>query len=198
MKSFLIWLMKRKSWYWLLMKVVPYVRFSLYYTKLRGFQYHQCYSIIQPADILLTIDKKKLTTLLVPGNFTHAAIFHSRDGEWEVSEMTHVNHSQSCLFDIFKEADRVVVLRPSFDENYKQAFIEKCKSFVNAKYDVAFELGNEALFCSELVYESDFERRLDFDLSDLAGLGRRYLSPDGIYACKNLTLVFDSDLCTLE
>jgi hypothetical protein len=185
--------MKTSLYKFLLMRVIPYIRFSLYYTILRGWQYHQAYATIEPGDVLLTIDKKKLTTLLIPGQFTHAAICVAKDGIWEVSELTHHDYTKSCLFDIFKESDRVIILRPPFDQEYKEKFINKCKSFVDAKYDVAFELGNEALFCSELVYESDFERRLELDLSDIAGLGRKYISPDGIYFCEKLKVVYDSE-----
>jgi len=54
-------------------------------------------------------------------------------------------------------------------------------------------MGVKALYCSELVYQSDFERRLDVNLEDLAGLGRKYISPDGLYKAKNVRVVWDSD-----
>jgi hypothetical protein len=198
MKVFLNLFMKTKFYRWLLMKIVPYIRFSLYYTKLRGWQFHQAVKIYQPGDILLSVDKKKLTSLLIPGVFTHASFAIAKNAPFEVAEMTHANYSRSCLFDIFKEADRVVILRPEWDEYYRSKAIEKCLSLQNATYDVSFSLGIESLYCSELVYQSDFERRLKFDLSDLAGLGRPYLSPDGIYDCGDLTVIFDSDLCIPE
>ena len=198
MRKFIFWLMKQKSWRWLLMKIVPYVRFSMYYAKLRGWQYHQAYSVLKAGDILLSVDNKKLTSLLIPGVFTHASFCVSKDGIFEIAEMTHENFLKSCLFDIFKEADRVVILRADWSDDYRESSIARCRTLERCNYDVQFDLGVDSLYCSELVYQSDFRRTLDFDLSDLAGLGRKYLSPDGIYACKNLTVIFDSDLCTLE
>jgi uncharacterized protein YycO len=193
MRKMLLWIMQTRGYAWLMLKVVPYVRFTTYYTSLRGWKYHSGYKILQPGDILVTVDKRKLTTLLVPGTWTHAAFCITKDGVWEISEMTHENYTKSCFFDICKEADRVAVYRPQVDDAYKQKMIDTCKTFVDAKYDLEFELGIKALYCSELVYESDVDDKLGFDLSDIAGLGRPYISPDGITKGKNVKCVWDSD-----
>jgi len=169
----------------------------MYYTALRGWKYQRGYKLLQPGDILLTADKKKLTTLLIPGEFTHAALCVDKGVEFEVTEMTHTDYTKSTFFDLCKEADRVVILRcKDWDAEYTKKVIEKCKSFIDAKYDVDFELGINSLYCSELVYQSDFERRLQCDLEDLVGLGRPYISPTGIWKVysegKNAMLIWDS------
>ena len=56
-----------------------------------------------------------------------------------------------------------------------------------ASYDIQFEFGIEALYCSELIYHADEERRLDVDLSDVANLGRKYLSPTGLFNGDNIS-----------
>jgi hypothetical protein len=179
----------------MLKHVIPYIRFTTYYTSLRGVKYHKLYDELLEGDVLLTIDKKKLTTMLIPGEFTHAAMCVSLDGKWEVSEMTHSDYTKSCFFDICKESDRVVIMRPRW---YKPSdienAIEKCKSFDGAKYDVEFDLGIHALYCSELVYQSYEDNFLQADLDDFVGLGRPYISPVGLYHADNLEVVIDSDL----
>ena len=40
---------------------------------------------------------------------------------------------------------------------------------------------------------SDFEKRLDISLEDLAGLGTPYISPTGLLRAKNCDVVWDSD-----
>ena len=55
------------------------------------------------------IDKKKLTTLLIPGEFSHAAMCVSLDAEWEVSEMTHSDYTKSCFFDIFSPTTNILL-----------------------------------------------------------------------------------------
>ena len=151
-----------KAFSYVVLHIIPYIRFTTYYTSLRGWKYHRGHKVLQPGDIVLTLDRKKLTTLLIGGEMTHAALCVDKDAEWEISEMTHDNYVRSNFFDICKESDRVMILRcTDWDETYTQQVVEKCKTFVDAVYDVSFDFGVKQLYCSELVYQSDFERRLD-------------------------------------
>ena len=196
-KKLLIKIIHSKTWRCLLIKIIPFIRFSMYYAKIRGHQYAFGYSKLKSGDIILSVDKKKLTSLLVPGIFTHAA-FCVYKGHfpsfYEVAEMTHNNFTESYFFDICKEADRVVILRcTDFDLNYTNQVISKCRSLSASQYDVEFNLGIEALYCSELIYQSDFEHRLDLNLDDIHSLGTKYISPDGIYFAKNIKVIWDSE-----
>lgn len=150
---------------------------------------------VKPGDILLTKDKKKLTGLLIPGELDHAALFVGDIQGYEVFEMTHEDFKKTWAFDVCKESDRVVVLRcTDFDPDYALKVCEKAWSMREAKYDLQFKLGVKALYCSELVYEADYERRLKVDLDDLVGLGRKYISPMGLFHARNVEVVYDSDL----
>lgn len=206
----------------ILLKCVPFIRFTTYYTSLRGNKYHEGYRLLRPGCILLTVDRRKLTSVLIPGTMSHAAlcVFKRPPHDalmgvdaYEVAEMTHENYTRSDFFDICKEADRVVILQClDWDDDYVARVIDACLGFKDAKYDVEFELGVKSLYCSELVYEADktadywarggddatFDTdqkygRLQVDLSDVAGLGRPYISPDGLLFAKNVRCVWDSD-----
>jgi len=190
--------MNTKFWEKILKDKIPYIRFTTYYTSLRGNKYQDGYKKLKPGHIILTLDRKKLTSLLIPGDFCHAALCVNKYSEenptFEVAELTHTDYTKSYFFDICKESDRVVILEClAWDEEYIPRVIERCYSFSDAIYDVKFEMGVKALYCSELVYQSDFERRLDVNLEDLAGLGRQYISPDGLFKAKNVWVVWDSD-----
>jgi len=187
------WLMSTRLYEYLLKHVIPYIRFTTYYTSLRGIKYHALYNHLQAGDVLLTIDRKKLTTVLIPGDFSHAAMFISKDGVWETSEMTHDDYTKSTFFDVCKESDRVVIMRPNLSQQKIDAAIEKCKSFEGAAYDSSFDLGIKTLYCSELIYQSYSNNSLQANLEDFAGLGRPYISPTGLYHAKNLTIIADSD-----
>lgn len=194
MKKLIYWFMQTSFYHWLVINVIPYIRFTTYYTSLRGWKFHRGYQHLRPGDIILTVDRKKLTTLLIPGDIAHAALCVGKGEEWEISEMTHLNYTKSHFFDICKESDRVIIARcTDWDPEYIEKVIEKCKSFKDATYDIEFEFDVKALYCSELVYQSDFERRLDVDLDDVVGIGRKYISPTGLYEAKNLEIVWDSD-----
>lgn len=86
-------------------------------------------------------------------------------------------------------------------EDYLVEVIAAAHSLSKAKYDVEFLLGVEALYCSELIYMADQIAahklgelpRLKVDLTDLVGLGRPYLSPDGLLFADNIHCIWDSD-----
>jgi len=187
------WLMTTRIYHFLLKNVIPYIRFSTYYTSMRGKIYHQVYNAIQPGDIILTVDSKKLTTFLIGGEVSHAAVCVSKDQNWEVSEMTHSDYTKSTVSDICYESTRVIVLRcVDFDEDYTEQFVDMTKSFDGVPYDNMFSLGVEALSCSELVYEADFERRLEVSLEDVCGIGELYISPTGLLNAWNCKVVIDT------
>jgi hypothetical protein len=195
MKRLLVWLMNTRAYGWLLKHVIPYIRFTTYYTSLRGAKYKAGYAKLRAGHIILTLDKKKLTSMLIPGGFAHAALcLNKAAGSYEIAEMTHTDYTKSYFFDICKESDRVVILKcTDWDAAYTKKVVAKCRTFEGATYDVKFGFGIKALYCSELVYQADFEKRLDVDLEDLAGLGREYISPTGLYNAKNVKVVWDSD-----
>lgn len=185
--------MQTKSYSWLLAKIIPFIRWSMYYTSFRGSEYHKAYELLQPGDYLVSIDNKKLTTLLIGGEWTHAAMCVSKDKQFEVAEMTHKGFTKSTLFDFCKESDRIAIYRCNdFDADYTSLVVEVCKSFEGVSYDDQFAIGVKALYCSELVYMSDFEGRLEVSLEDLAGLGRPYISPTGLAKASNAVCIYDS------
>lgn len=193
-RRFLIWLTKSEFWYTLLMKVIPYLRFTTYYTNFRGWKYHRGYQLLQPGDFVCSLDDKKLTTFLIPGEFAHASFCVSKDGEFEMAEMTHHDFTRSTFFDICAESTRVCIFRSTdYDPEYIEKMVEKCKSFKDTEYDVEFKLGVDLLACSELVYFTDFEKRLQVNLEDIHLLGRDYISPDGLTKGKTVIKVWDSD-----
>ncbi len=199
MKRIVVWFMNTGAYSWLLKHVIPYIRFTTYYTSLRGAKYKAGYAKLRPGHILVTLDKKKLTSMLIPGGFAHAALClnkttgHLADS-YEIAEMTHTDYTKSYFFDICKEADRVVILKcTAWDAEYTKRVVAKCRTFEDAIYDVQFAFGVKALYCSELIYQADFEKRLQVNLEDLAGLGREYISPTGLFNAKNVKVVWDSD-----
>lgn len=194
MKKIFLYIIQTKFYKWLLKHIIPYIRFSTYYTDFKGEWFYQGYKLLEPADIILCVDNRKLTTLLIGGEWSHAALCVSKDEVWEISEMTHNDYEKSTFFDICKTSDRVCILRClEWSEGYKKRVIRACRDYEMANYDLSFEMGVEALFCSELIYMSDIKRTLDVSLDDIASIGRQYISPTGLYKAKNLKVIWDSD-----
>ena len=191
-RKLVLWLFQQ-SWYpKIVLKYLPYLRTTTYYPDYPGNEFNKAYNLLRPGDYILCEDRQKLTTKLIPGFWTHAVMCVSKDQVWETSDMTHENYRKACFFDICRESTSVVILRcKDFDEKYIEEVVKQCKTFQNALYDVQFKLGVKMLYCSELVYQSDFERRLEVNLEDLAGIGREYISPDGLYKAKNVEIIYE-------
>ena len=195
--------MESQAYEWVLYYIVPFIRFSFYYTSLRGKHYRAGHALLQAGDIILTRDNWKLTSFLIPGHLIHAALCVAKDDKecFEVSEMVRVGYKKSEFYDVCHEADHVVILRcRDWDDEYIKKVIETCLSFDGLSYDIRFELGIKTLYCSELIVASDPEKRLDVSYDDLIGIGRPYISPMGIYHAKNVDLIWDSknDVCLLS
>lgn len=194
MRQILRLILKSKAYAYFMKNIIWRIRISNYYSDFKGSQYTEAYGKIHEGDIVLCIDKKKLSTMLIPGEFSHAALFLGKDAPFEVAEMVHTGYNKAYFFDVCKESDRVVIMRcMMFDPDYIEKVVSSAIGFQHSTYDIAFSMGIESLYCSELVYQADFERRLKLDLSDLAGLGVEYISPDGLLYADNCFCVYDSE-----
>ncbi|MDD3412376.1 MAG: hypothetical protein PHY47_00060 [Lachnospiraceae bacterium] len=212
--KFLMWMMQRTFFHFIVMKIVPYLRFSVYYSKPSNKKYptwgplaYKGYQILQPGDLIFSLDAKKLLTFVIgkatadsdpslyPFVPAHAALCVAKDSDFEVAEMTHHNYTKSTWMDVCSEATRVVIARcEDFDQSYiDNVLIPTCLSFEDKKYDVKFIQGIDELACSEMVYFSDAEHRLNVKLEPIMGLDP-YISPVGLLNAKNCKVVWDSDL----
>jgi hypothetical protein len=123
------------------------------------------------------------------------------DGEnpgYEIAEMTHSNYTRSYFFDLCKEADRVAIFRCSdFNAEYIERMISYCRTFCVRQYDTVFDIGIESLYCSELVYQADFERRLKVNLEKISIINKWYVSPTALITATNVTCIWDSNQMSL-
>jgi hypothetical protein len=188
-------ILKADWYYYLVSSVIPFIRFSFYYTSFKGQDFYRGYNILRPGDIVLSTDDKKLTSVIIGGDFSHAALCVTKDEIFEIAEMTRKNYTKSTFFDTCKESTHVLIIRcEDWDKEYiNNIVIPRCLGFQDAKYDVEFKIGVKNLYCSELIYMSDYEKRLQVNLEDLAGIGREYISPTGLYKAKNIRVVWDSN-----
>jgi hypothetical protein len=194
MKKILALFLQSRIYGWLLKHVIPFIRFTTYYSDFTGLEYEPARQLVQRCDVILTTDDLKLTSKIIPGIVDHAALCLS--DHREIAQMTHKDFTIDTMFDLCKESTRVIIMRcPDIwkDPNYMFHMTNKCRGFAGSKYDGQFKLGVEALYCSELVYQADYDHRINCDLTDLAGLGRPYISPTGLLLSENMYCVYDSN-----
>jgi len=212
MKEFMLKaLVRNRLMRWLMRNVIPYIRFTTYYSQPSNPRFDKwgplakkLDKVAKKGDYLLTVDKRKLTTALIglfasddssDFNPSHAAQVIAVGEDFEVAEMTHTDYTKSTLSDLCYESTRLVLMRcDDYDDAYiDEKVVPSCLSFEHKKYDTKFKHGIEDLACSELVYFSDPEHRLDVDLTPLVGK-LEYISPIGLYKARNCTVIWDSEL----
>jgi hypothetical protein len=214
-RKFMLWLMQTRLYAYLMNHVVWRLRLSNYYTSFTGAQYHSGYEKLQPGMFILCVDNHKLVNAVVDGTFSHAALCVAKGTKYliepnrgamnalatyppEIVELVHEGYNKAHFFDVCKESDRVAIFDcRDWSADHKASMVDSAKLFENCSYDIHFTLGVEALYCSELIYQCDLEagggaNKLQVSLADLAGLGRPYISPDGLAKALNSICVWDS------
>ena len=186
--QFLVWLMQNEVYLFLLRYILPNLRF-LQPPGPSYFYKQRIRDNMQAGDILLSKSKFALTNVLIGGDFSHGAVVIGPD---EIAEMTANDFDVVDVDHFCHGTTRIALLRIVDQENdYGKQVALKAMSFVGVRYDASFKLGVEALYCSELCYQADFERRMQADLTDLVDMGRPYISPSGLYKAKGLELVYE-------
>ena len=192
----LLWIMEHQPYLWLIKHVIPNIRFSFGYAKLKGKKYREGYKLLKPGHILLSRDHSKLISIMIGGKWCHAAMCVSKDveGEYEVGEMTRIGYTKSEFFDICHEADRVAIMEcTDWDDAYiRDVVIPTCRSYEGVGYDYAFTYGVKILYCSELPWASDLGDRLQV-CTGPGKLGRDHISPNGLAEATNGRIIWDSD-----
>lgn len=186
--------MNSRFYNWLLGSVFPFVRLSWRIPRMNGPAYHRGYNILRQGDICFTADNAKLSGFLIPGFVDHACLCVGKSGATEIVEMIYSGFHRITFFDLCHEADRVIIARANWTMEYCNLVANRALSFDGALYDRLFLINGDLkfLYCSELVVAADYENKLRLDYSDLAGLGQKYISPQGLLESYDLTVVFDS------
>jgi len=196
-KALLLRAMEWGLYVWFVRDILPHIRFSWSHSEINGQQYLRGYSLLKPGLIILSVDRKRLSTWLTPGkDVSHAALCVGKigkSGTYEVAEMCHIGFTKSFFYDICHTSDRVLLVDcKDWDEEYRKKVVETAKGFEKTPYDYVFRPGIQALYCSELVYAADVERRLVVDTHDAIGVGTQYVSPQDILEADNAYVVWDS------
>lgn len=163
-----------------LSRILPLIRFSTSPPKITGQEWQRFIAMIKPGDLVFSVDRSKLSSVLIPGEWDHVGIV-SEDSMIVEAHFPKVRKIHP--FDFCHTSDAVGVLRPF--PSTAAVLASRCDSFIGIGYDTLFRKGAESLYCSELVWQCDQDNDLGFDTSDAVGLGIEYLSPDGLWDSKN-------------
>lgn len=192
---------KTKLWKWFVLDFMRITSINHFFVRHSGKEFYHAYNLLRPGDIILTSDSLSLSSFAIPGEWSHAGICVGKGMEWEISEMLTTGYAKSHFYDIFTRAEKIKIIRCfGWSSDYVRKVINNVKSYSAAEYDYTFGINNNKdvagtdipfLYCSEMIWEADVARLLNVNLEDVAGLGRPYLSPDGLANSKNVITVWE-------
>jgi hypothetical protein len=212
-KGIILSIAESNVWRFILGKVLPKIRLTTNYTSIEGVDYSMGYSLLEPGDILLSVDYYKFLTKLIGGEFSHAAVCIDKGpGKVEVAEMVADGYTECAFYDFCKETDRVVIMRvndKAWSNEYKHEFLKTVLSFKGHGYNYSFTsheyyskhkktlniYGQKVFkshYCSQMVTDADTKNILDVSFNDVAHLGVKYISPTGLFQAKNVNIIWDS------
>ena len=118
--------------------------------QIKGHHMRHILNTLEPGDVLLRRYSHYVGSLLIPGYWSHAAVY---EGDNNVIHMLGKGITQEDIL-TFMRADDIGILRCR-DKMLIQPAIDKAKDFYVKKigYDYDFKCENENLYCSELIHE---------------------------------------------
>lgn len=178
----------------LVLKVLPKIRFSTGYGLVEYAAFNAIATKAEPGDLIFSVDNSKLTSILIPGKWSHVGIVvdNGINGPKIVEAVPPAVRS-TTLFDFCRTADEVMLMRPGLDLKSKYWACTVAKMRLGTAYDAEFTIGPKALYCAELIADAYYVAEnmgMTFDWSDLLGLGYPYLTPDGVADGKPMSVVY--------
>jgi hypothetical protein len=148
--------------------------------KVTGEFYYQVEGLIKPGDILLSKEDLKLVNVLIPGFWSHAAIYV---GDRIVVEAVGRGVVKTPLCQWILGKDHVAVLRfKDATEDQSKAAAELSCTLVGQPYDYSFSSGNKAWYCAEVVwyaYDKSMGGFKEFTLRET--LGAQTVTPSDFF-----------------
>lgn len=134
-------------------------------------------------------DPSKLAGKVIPGDIDHVGILDCG----YVIEAKANGVIKTPLDEFILEAEGIVLCYGiKWNKEYRNDIANKANTFIGRPYDRKLSFGSSALYCSEVCFESDFNKICKYDTTDLAGIGRDYISPVGVLEAVGMTRIYDS------
>lgn len=148
--------------------------------------------------IISSRDPSKVTGLLIPTDIDHSAVivgYFTELRDFGVIEAVASGVRLVSLRDFIRTSEAVTChVGEGWDNYYRRMVTITALLFRGKPYDRKFKFGAESLYCSEISYECDVEKRCKYNLDDFAGIGREYISPKGITEAVGMVKIFDSEI----
>lgn len=118
--------------------------------------------VLLPGDVIITEQDGAPSNLLIPGDYTHAAVYSpDTDGSPEVIEATSPGVHPLGLYDFLMTKDRFMILRSTEGDAVAGGLAaHAARSYIGRRYDIMFrmsvdygdKLGDLDIYCAELAF----------------------------------------------
>lgn len=169
--------------------------------RINGLVFQKIAPQLKPGSVFVTKIRGDLTSFIIPGFWSHAAIFtptKAQYGEF-VTEAEGPGVIKTDLITFLTSKDEVMVLEPYVPDYVKARAAEIAETQLGKPYDydLDFSMSDEkAFYCSELVWWSYAQACKEFNVPcpfiPQIELGVETISPDNIANSANFHVVFDS------
>lgn len=164
-----------------------------------GRQYYSARAHLKPGSIFVSRINGELTGLVIPGYWSHAAIYSPvpRTPDEMVMEAEGPGVIETDLVSFIMGKDALMILEPGLSDEVMARAAAIATEQLGKPYDYAFEFhlsGQSSFYCSELVWWSYERACAEFDVPSpfkpKTTLGVPTVTPDDI--ASNFKIVWDS------
>lgn len=141
--------------------------------KIKGDDIRKIISVLKPGDILCHNYNDYLVSKLIPGDYSHGAVYV---GDNKLIEAVAEGVRESDIID-FCRCDKVKIFRPVAGQ---EKAIERVKRWIGKDYDFKFQSLNDSYYCWELCAEAYKELdpqkyAIQFMMKEITCLGTKYI-----------------------
>lgn len=133
----------------------------------------------QPGDVIVVTRNRSLTSLLIPGHWTHAVLVSGDD--WFI-HATYPKVVYGRLTEMVLANTDVALLRPKFADAEQQAWaVATAETWLGKPYDLGFDSSVDSFYCSELVWRAYLTAVPKWKFNARFRLGEQTVTPTDLY-----------------
>ncbi|MEQ8224827.1 MAG: YiiX/YebB-like N1pC/P60 family cysteine hydrolase [Candidatus Eremiobacterota bacterium] len=152
---------------------------------------------LKPGDIVLVNDEAcTIFSLIIvaadgKADFNHALLY---EGDGKTIESRTVTHgvAEGNLKEVLGHKHHAVAIRPRYEGNQAEQVVDAAKDKIGIKYDYRFRMGDNSMYCSEVVYKSVKEGAPQIDFKKRPLITREVILPGDLLRSSQADVVAEA------
>lgn len=133
-------------------KLIAKVKIPWSVKKITGQDLYNLEGLLEPGDVILSKTNGHLSSLFVPGGYSHGAVYCGHNGLCPVvieAIGEGIGHQDLCTHLLSK--DKILIMRPKLTDAQRLEVFNDSYNYVGLDYDLEFESNDQEFYCFELV-----------------------------------------------